>query len=307
MANRKWEIIGAPFDYGAAHKGSGEGPAVVRGAGLTRRIQYLKRLGFDVVDGGDVDPPGPNETEEIPRGLQEMSAYAPSFMERLDASLRTGAGPLVLAGDHSLSILGISAVGDFVRSSFGSGGSVGVIWVDAHDDMETPGPDSTNDLNAMPIAHLLDRGVPELGNLRGFAPKPRPEDLIYIGLRDAVPEERQAIHDLSIRSYAMIDLERHGIVKVCEEAFEYMNEKTDAFVLSFDVDVLDPLVAPGADYPEPAGLTLREALVIMEYANKSSKLAMCELVEVNPWKDRNNTTSRAVIELIHRLIYGTVL
>jgi arginase len=243
----------------------------------------------------------------MPTGLNEMMEYAPSLMARLNASLGTGATPLVLGGDHSISIPTVSAVVDFLRKSRNPSASVGLIWVDAHPDLETPGPGSTNDLNAMAVAHLLDLGVAELRSLCGFAPKIRPECLVSIGLRDIVSQEREIIHDMSITTYTMSDIERLGIARVCDEAFGYMNQRMDAFVLSLDIDALDPMVAPGVDYPEPGGLTLREAMVIMESANRSQKLVLFELAEANPTKDRDDTTSRVAIELIHRIICGPVV
>jgi arginase len=307
MMNRRWEIIGAPFDFGSSHKGSEKAPAAIRDAGLTRRVRHFNSLGIDVVDGGDVELQIPSSPQKIPRGLSEMMAYAPALMARLDVSLRTGAVPMVLGGDHSISIACVSAVVDCLRVPRNPRASVGLIWVDAHPDLETPGADSTNDLNAMAAAHLLDLGVEELRTLRGFAPKVRPEHLIYIGLRDVVSQERQIIHDMRIAAYTMSDIERLGIVKVCSEAFAYMSERTDAFVLSFDIDALDPMVAPGVDYPEPGGLTFREAMVIMEFGNRSQKLALFELVEANPTKDRGEETSKVAVRLLHRIICGPVV
>jgi arginase len=305
--NRRWEIIGAPFDFGSSHKGGSKAPAAIRAAGLTRRLSHLKSLGVDVVDHGDIQPPAASGSEKRPRGLDEMMAYAPSLMTQLDESLGTGTVPLVLGGDHSISIPTVSSVVDSLRKSRGSNASVGLIWVDAHPDLETPGEDSTNDLNAMAAAHLLGLGVRDLRNLCGFAPKINAEHLVFIGLRDIVPEERQIIHNLSLRTYTMSDVERLGIVKVCQEVFGYLEEKTDGFVLSFDIDALDPMIAPGVDYPEPGGLTFREAMVIMESGNRSEKLALFELVEVNPTRDCDETTSTVAVRLIHRIQCGSIL
>ena len=307
MMNRTWEIIGAPFDFGSSHKGSHKAPAAIRAAGLTRRFRYFRSLGIDMVDRGDVKLSGSGGSDRVPRGLDEMMEYAPSLMARLDESLTAGAVPLVLGGDHSVSIPSVSSVVEFQRRSHPSDAPVGLIWVDAHPDLETPGAHSTNDLHAMSAAHLLDLGDEDLRNLGGFAPKIKPEHLIYIGLRDVVPEERKHIRDMNITAYTMSEIERLGIVKVCSEAFDYIDEKTGAFVLSFDIDVLDPMAAPGVDYPDPGGLTIREAMIIMEFANRSQKLALFELVEVNPTKDRDETTSKVAVRLIHRLACGPVV
>jgi len=302
MMDRSWEIIGAPFDFGTSHKGSHKAPEAIRAVGLTRRVEHFNSLGIDVVDGGDVEPQASRGPERIPTGLNEMMAYAPLLMARLENSLRTEAVPVVLGGDHSISIPSVSAV---IHSN--PSASVGLIWVDAHPDLETPGEDSTNDLNAMSAAHLLGLEVGELRTLSGLAPTVRPELLIYIGLRDVVSQERQIIHDMSITTYTMSDIERLGIVRVCGEAFAVMSERTDAFVLSCDIDAIDPMVAPGVDYPEPGGLTFREAMVIMEFGSQAQKLALFELVEANPTKDCNESTSKVAVRLLHRMICGPVV
>jgi arginase len=213
----------------------------------------------------------------------------------------------VLGGDHSISIATVSTVAGWLRESRDPSSSLGLLWVDAHPDLETPDTDSTNDLNAMAAAHLLDRGVPDLRALRGFAPKVKPENLIYIGLRDVVSEEREAIQEMGITAYTASDVEKQGIVKVCEGAFGAMEERTDGFVLSFDIDAVDPSAAPGVDYPEPGGLTMREAMVIMEFAFESKKLSLFEILEVNPTKDREAETSKMAVVLIYRLLRGPVL
>jgi arginase len=305
--NRRWEIVGAPFDFGSSHKGSHKAPEAIRAAGLTRRLNHFTSLGIDVIDGGDVEPSVCSSLQKTPLGLNEMMVYAPTLMARLDASFILGTVPLVLGGDHSISIPTVSSVVGHLRKSLKTDATIGLIWVDAHPDLETPGPDSTNDLNAMSAAHLLNLGVKDLRTLHGFAPKIRSEHLRYIGLRDVVQEEKQAIHDMNITYYTMSDIERLGIVEVCDEVFGYMNEKTDAFVLSFDIDAIDPLVVPGVDYPQPGGLTLREAMVIMEFGNRSQKLALFEIVEVNPTKDSDDITSKIAVRLIHRIICGPVL
>jgi arginase len=242
----------------------------------------------------------------MPCGVAEMKEYAPRLMERIDDALLAGKVPIVLGGDHAVSIPTISAVADALRSA-PERGDVGIIWVDAHPDLETPSPDSTDDLHAMAAAHLLDRGVPALRSLRGFAPKVKPENLIYVGLSDVVPEERQAIHDLGITSYTMSDVESAGITSICENIFERMNATAGGFVVSFDVDAIDPSYAPGVDYAEPGGLTYREAMVFMEFVAQSEGLRLLEILEVNPLKDRDDMTSRLAARLIYRGIRGPVV
>jgi len=307
MQDRNWEIVGAPFGFGTSHAGTEKAPVAIRDAGLARIVESLRSSGIGVADGGDVEPEASRGSERMPNGLDDMTAYAPALTGRLDASLGTGKVPVVLGGDHSISIPSVSAVINALRQRSDSGASVGLLWVDAHPDLETPGPDSTNDLNAMPIAHLLGLQVGNLRDLPELAPKVHPEHLVYIGIRDVVDEERETIHRMGIRGYTMTDIERLGIVGVCAEAFSYLTERTDALVLSLDIDALDPAAAPGVDYPEPGGLTVREAMVVMEFAHRSEKLALVELVEVNPTKDPEGRTSKTAARLLRRLMTGPVV
>jgi arginase len=302
---RSWEIVGAPFDAGSGQRGSGKAPSRIRSAGLSRRIEHLKASGFRVTDVGDVPPLQKSQSYSVPTGAEEMLEYAPLLMERIEKSALDGNVPVILGGDHSVSIPAVSAVADVVRRSEGS--EIGVLWIDAHPDLETPGPDSTDDLHAMAMSHLLDRGVPELRALRGFAPKVKPENLIYLGLRNVVPEEHEAIHELSITSYTMSEIERDGIWSICEEIFGRLGSIPGGFVVSLDIDAIDPLSAPGVDYPEPGGLSFREAMVVMEFAALAESLRLLEVVEVNPLKDRDDTTSLVAARLICRGIKGPAL
>ena len=179
--------------------------------------------------------------------------------------------------------------------------------MDAHPDFETPGSYSTNTLNAMPVTHLIGREVGGLRHVPELAPHISPDNLAFIGLRDVLTEERHAIHQLGIRAYTASDVERIGIDTVCREAFAVVSERTDAVIVSFDIDVLDPVFAPGVDYPELGGLSTREGAVILEHAHRLETLALVELVEVNPTKDVERTTLRVAGQLLHRLIEGPLL
>ena len=307
MQERKWEIVGVPFDFGSEHQGTGQAPEAIRAAGLTQRVEHLRSLGIDIVDRGDVEPPGPVDTERRPVGLAEMVAYTPTLLARLEASLSAGAVPIVLGGDHSITIVSVGAVAESLLKRGVEEPSVGLLWVDAHPDFETPGPHGTDTLNAMPVTHILGHDVGGLRALPGLTARVDPENLAFIGLRDVLTEERQAIHEMDILAYTASDVERLGIVEVCREAFAQVSQRTDAVVLTFDIDVLDPMFAPGVDYPELGGLTSREGAVIMEQAHQLEKLALVELVEVNPTKDRDRTTLRVAGQLLHRLIEGPLL
>ena len=307
MEGRKWEIVGVPFDSGSEHEGTGKAPGAIRTAGLTRRVEHLRSLGIDIVDRGDVEPPGEVDPGRTPTGLAEMMAYAPALSGRLASSLSGGAVPVVLGGDHSITTASVAAVAENLRERGVKEPSVGLLWVDAHPDFETPGPHGTNTLNAMPVTHILGGDVGGLRTLPELAASIAPRDIAFIGLRDVLTEEKRAIHEMGIRAYTASDVDRLGIFDVCNEAFAHVAERTDAVVLSFDIDVLDPTFAPGVDYPELGGLTSREGAVIMEQAHLLKKLALVELVEVNPTKDRDRMTLRVAGQLLHRLIEGPLL
>ncbi len=307
MQRRKWEIFGAPFDHGSEYEGTGSAPEAIRAAGLMRRVEHLRSLGIDVTDQGDVQPAGGRDSKVTPRGLAEMLGYAPALVEALEASRDKGAIPVVLGGDHSVTVASVASVVRSLRKQGIAEPSVGILWVDAHPDFEMPGPQGTNTLNAMPVTHLVGRDVGGLRELPDLAPGIDADHLVFIGLRDVLTEEREAIRDLSIRAFTASDIERLGIDAVCREAIGHLGEGPDAVVLTFDIDVLDPVFAPAVDYPELGGLSTREGTVIMEHAHQLENLALVELVEVNPLKDREGITVRVAGQLLHRLIEGPLL
>jgi arginase len=307
MQGRKWEIVGAPFDFGSEHRGTAKAPGAIRSAGLTRRVKHLRSLGIDIVDRGDVEAPVPGDPECLPKGLGEMREYAPALVGRLRASLSKGTVPVVLGGDHSITIASVAAVAESLRERGKETSSIGLLWVDAHPDFETPGPHGTNTLNAMPVTHIVGRDVGDLRTVPELAASIQPGNLAFIGLRDVLTEEKRAIQELGIRAYTASDVDRLGIDTVCREAYAVVSEQTDAVVVSFDIDVLDPVFAPGVDYPELGGLSTREGAVIMEHAHGLEALALVELVEVNPAKDRDRMTLRVSGQLLHRLIEGPLL
>lgn len=303
----KWEIIGAPYDGGTCQKGSKIAPTVIRKEGLTRRIEHLSAEGFSVVDGGDVEMADFPPSDVSPKGVDNLPIYATGLIKRVNGSLHNGSTPIIIGGDHSISIATVSAVAGHVCQTKASLGDVGVVWIDAHPDLEPPGPDSTDGLNAMAATHLLGQGFPELCRLEGFSPKVKPENFTLIGLRDVITEERHLIRDMGIKAYAASDVERLGIASIIDSTLESMADRVDGLVVSFDIDVIDPIAAPAVDYPEPGGLTVREAMVIAESISQFEKLSLVELVEVNPIQEDDFATSRLAARWISRVVSGPVV
>ena len=337
MKRRGYEIIGAAFDLGSDTRGSADAPRALREKGLLKELRWLKERGVRLIDGGDVHGPVPgdsgsadfrasdrgatdadstdsratdprsSDSPAAPRHTAELVSFSHTLMEKLRGSYESGRVPVVIGGDHSISIPSVSAAAALLRETQGPEADLGLIWVDAHPDLEMPETSSSGDLHAMAVSHLLGYGVEELSHLGGFSPKVKPANLILIGLRDVLPEERAIIREKRITAYAGTDVERLGITHICEQAFSKMSRDTAGFVLSFDIDACDPLVAPAVEYPERGGLTYREAALVMEFAAAAEKLICLEMVEVNPALDKHGATSEVAVDLIRSAVGGSIL
>jgi arginase len=305
---KHYEIIGAPFELGSWKPGCAEAPRVLRERRLEKRLAFLgERLGFSVTDGGDVEAPPAGDPDARPKHMAETVSYCDALMARLGVCLGEGRVPIVVGGDHTVSIATASAAARSLREAHGEEARLGLLYVDAHPDIETPQVNPETDMHATSVAHLLGRGREELANLGGFAPKLRPDDVAFIGLRDVVTEEREAIRELGMLAFAFTDVERLGIVEVCRRALERVTAGTSGFVLSFDIDVIDPSEAPAVQYPEPGGLTFREVAVVMECVATSSDLVAIEMVEVNPGLETGHRTADIAVSLIWSAVGGTML
>jgi len=303
-----YEIIGAPFELGSWKAGCGEAPRVLRERRLEKRLSSLgERLGFSVTDGGDVETPPAGDPDARPKHLAETVSFSEALMARLGECYGMGRFPVVVGGDHTVSIATVSAAARRLRETHGDDARLGLVWVDAHPDIETPQRNPDTDLHATPVAHLLGRGCEELAGLGGFAPKIRPDDVAFIGLRDVVTEEREAIRELDMMAFGFTDVERLGVVEVCERAFARATEGTAGFVLSFDIDVVDPSEAPAVQYPEPGGLTFREAAVVMQHAATFASLVSIEMLEVDPGLETGTRTADIAVSLIWSALGGTTL
>lgn len=301
---RTFQLIGAPFELGSKTLGSALAPAALRTHGLSAFIESLADAGVSARDLGDVVAPSEGDPGSNPRNLAELVAYSNDLMPRLAEVYDAGACPIVVGGDHSISIPSVSAAAGSVTASAGSAAQLGLIWVDAHPDLETPDSTPSGDLHGMSMAALLGFGAPELVELGGFSPKVRPENVAFIGLRDVLRSERELIESHGMVAYTATDIDRFGIAEICGRVFGHMADAVSGFVLSFDVDACDPSEAPGVEYPERGGLTFREARFIAEYAADAAGLVCVEVVEVNPQLDRDARSSHLAVSFIRSVVTG---
>lgn len=293
-AHRSVRLIGVPLDLGASRRGVDMGPSALRIANLTAE---LERLGCAVDDMGNLPVPQ-RESVHRPGGATELEAITDVCRElaaRTAETIRAGAFPVVLGGDHSLSAGSVAGAATALAER---GHRLGVIWLDAHGDINTPETSLTGNVHGMPVAHLLGRGDPALAGIATPSPAIRDEDFVYIGLRDVDQAERELIRALGIHAYTMRDVDELGLPTVLARAIERAGTDTGGIYLSCDADWIDPTEAPGVGTPVPGGATYREAHLAMELLADTGRLVGMDLVEINPVLDRANRTADLAVELI---------
>ena len=292
--SRTVHIIGVSLDLGGNRRGVDMGPSAFRIAGLTEK---LTALGIQVVDEGDVVAPIP-ETKQLgdPRKkyIREISRVCEKLYKTSLSAFEKGAMPLVLGGDHSLAAGSVAATAEFARRE---GSRVGLIWVDAHGDMNTPASSGSGNVHGMPLAALLGPEPAELSRIGGFSPKVLPENTVLIGIRNLDDREKEIVRDSRVHVFTMKDIDRGGIAAIVEQALALAGKDTSGVHVSFDVDVCDPSIAPGVGTPVKGGLDYREAHMLMEMIADSGLLRALDLVEVNPILDDRNTTAILAAEL----------
>jgi arginase len=291
---RPVHIIGVSLDLGGNRRGVDMGPSAFRIAGLGER---LAALGATVVDAGDLVAPIP-ETKSFgdpqKKYIREIARVCDKLYKTSLAALEKGGLPLVLGGDHSLAAGSVAATAEFVRRD---GNPIGLIWVDAHGDMNTPSSSSSGNVHGMPLASLLGPEPSELSRIGGFTPKVRPEHTVLIGIRNLDEREKQIVRESGVRVFTMKDIDRAGIAVVAEQALVIAGQGTGGVHVSFDLDVCDPAIAPGVGTPVKGGLDYREAHMLMEIVADSGLLRALDLVEVNPILDDRNMTAILGTEL----------
>ncbi|MEP6688081.1 MAG: arginase [Gemmatimonadales bacterium] len=288
-------VLGVPMDLGSGRRGVDMGPSAIRIAGVEAR---LRELGHEVVDEGDI---AIKNMERLKVGdvraryLAEIARAAAVACGKVDRIMTRGHFPLVLGGDHSIAVGTVSGIAAVARRQ---GKKVGLLWVDAHGDINTPESSPSGNIHGMPVASLLGHGPAKLTGIGGKLPKVDPANIALVGIRSLDEGEKQRLKATGVQVHTMSDIDRHGIHRVMKKALARVTDGTDYVHVSFDLDAVDPTVAPGVGTPVKGGLDYREAHLIMELLHDSGVMTSLELVEVNPILDQGNASAAFAVELV---------
>jgi arginase len=287
-------VIGVPLDLGQSRRGVDMGPSAVRVAGLEAR---LEAVGHNVEDGGNVAVAIPEQKKEgaaHAKYLKEITATCTKSAELVMKTLEAGKVPLVLGGDHSVAAGTVAGVAEFYRKQ---NQKIGLIWIDAHSDMNTPETSPSGNVHGMPLAAIMGLGPNELGNIFNFSPKIHPENCVLVGIRDVDAHEKENIRKAGVEVFTMRDIDERGMRSVMEEALRMAGRGTAGYHVSLDMDWIDPEDAPGVGTPVWGGATYREAHLAMEIISDHGRMLSMEIVEVNPVIDEHNQTADLAVEL----------
>jgi arginase len=292
---RRIRVLGVPLDLGASRRGVDMGPSALRVAGLEAR---LEALGHQVTDGGNIRVEIAETQTSGSRNahyLSEITETCTRTAEAVAKTLEEGMTPLLLGGDHSLAVGSVSGVAEFYRRK---GEKIGLVWMDAHSDINTPETSPSGNVHGMPLAALLGLGPEALGKIFGYAPKIAAENAVLIGVRDIDAAERENIRRAGLgHVYTMRDIDERGMRAVMEEALRAAGNGTAGYHVSLDMDWIDPEDAPGVGTPVRGGATYREAHLAREIVADDGRLLSFEIVEVNPVIDEHNRTAELAVEL----------
>lgn len=296
MNKKNVSIIGVPMDHGQNRRGVDMGPSAIRYAGVVERIEDL---GYTVKDEGDIQigqADGSVDENTNLRNLKVITEATEALGAKVFEVAEADNFPLVLGGDHSIAIGTLAGISERHEN-------LGVIWYDAHADMNTSDTSPSGNIHGMPLAASFGLGHEQLTHIRGYSPKVKPENIVIIGARSVDPGERELIKERGIRVYSMHEIDKMGMNEVIADAIQYLKEerRTDAVHLSLDLDGIDPLYTPGVGTPVPGGITYRESHLAMELLFDSGIITSAEFVEVNPILDEKNRTADVAVALIGSL------
>jgi arginase len=291
---RQIRVIGVPLDLGQSRRGVDMGPSAVRVAGLEAR---LEAIGHVVEDGGNVPvalPEQKKEGEASAKYLKEITATCIKSADLVLKTLEAGKIPLVLGGDHSVAVGTVSGVAEFYRRQ---NQKIGLIWIDAHTDMNTPESSPSGNVHGMPLASIMGLPPHELGRIYDFSPKVAPQNCVLVGIRDVDNFEKENIRKVGVEVFTMRDIDERGMRAVMEDALRMAGRGTAGYHVSLDMDWIDPEDAPGVGTPVWGGATYREAHLAMEIIADHGRMLSMEIVEVNPVIDERNQTADLAVEL----------
>ncbi|HLR09408.1 MAG TPA: arginase [Bacillota bacterium] len=293
--NKHISVIGVPMDLGQSRRGVDMGPSAIRYAGV---IERLEALNYDVRDLGDIqierrDAQIGDDGNNL-RNLEQVTAANDTLAKMIDEQIQSGRFPLILGGDHSIAIGSLAGVSKHYTN-------LGVIWFDAHGDLNTQATSPSGNIHGMSLAVSLGFGHKRLTSILGDKPKIKPENIVIIGVRDLDPGEKVLIREQNIRVYTMHEVDRLGMPAVMTEAVDYLQKRTDGVHLSLDLDGIDPSEAPGVGTPVIGGLSYREGHLAMEMLAEADMITSAEFVEVNPILDEKNKTATVAVALMGSL------
>ena len=287
-------VIGVPLDLGQSRRGVDMGPSAVRCAGLEYKLEML---GHTVEDGGNVPvamPEQKNPGKPEAKYLKEIASTCQKHADLVLKTLEAGKVPLSLGGDHSMAVGSVAGLAEFYHRQ---NQKVGLIWMDAHTDINTPGTSPSGNVHGMPLGAIMGLGPAELANLYGWSPKIAPENCVLVGIRDVDIHEKENVRRAGIQVYTMRDIDERGMRTVMEEALRHAGRGTAGYHVSLDMDWLDPEDAPGVGTPVEGGATYREGHLAMEIIADHGRMLSFEIVEVNPVLDERNQTAELAVEL----------
>lgn len=297
-------IINVPLDLGASRRGTDAGPSAFRIAGLSRAV---KRLGYELTAETDIPVPS-METRQAKdakaRFKDEILTVCEGLAEATRDTLQRGEFPLVIGGDHSIAMGTISGLAAHFQVSEQD---LGVIWFDAHGDMNLPDTSPSGNVHGMPLSHLLGHGDSDLSSILNMHPAIKPEHVVLIGIRDIDRVEREFIRESGVTAFTMRDIDEQGMSEIARQALEIVNNGTAGFHVSFDLDGCDPEVIPGSGTLVPGGVSYREAHLLLELCAEDGRLTSLEVVELNPFIDQGNVSAERAVALVQSALGRSIL
>ena len=306
--NKKIGLLGVPLGFGAAQIGSELGVNAIRHSRIRGRtlVEHIADLGYQVIDHGDAEIVRPTErakSDDNPKYLPEMVASCRNIFAAVQRVFESGDLPVILGGEHSIALATYPAVDSM------SDGPCGLIWFDAHADMNTPQTSPTGNIHGMPLATIFGRGEPRLIEIGGKENRLDPQYFAHVGARDLDVGERSLISDLGLREhfFTMSDIDRRGMPDCMSDALDIVSQAPGGFAVTFDIDMIDPRFAPGSGTLVRGGATYREAHLALEMIAERGGMRSFEIVEVNPMLDQSNITVELACELILSALGKTII